>query len=205
MEPYQISPPSLGSCAAILLAGGRGSRLGGNKAGAVFRGQTLLASGLQRLVELPLPTERTAVSLGENHDSLRQGELSDWQTPVLRDRQLDCGPLGGIATGLAWASQIGCDWLYCFPLDMPLLPPDCLTRLIAAARDDYPIIRAASPGRSFPTVALIATRLHEQLVTYLADGGRRAFEFQNSHQTITAQILNETEARNINRPDDLLG
>ena len=205
MEQYPLSPPTLGSCAAILLAGGRGSRLGGNKSAAVFRGQTLLSWALQRLVELPLPTERTAVSLGENHDSLRQGLLRDWQGPVLRDRQADCGPLGGIAAGLTWASQIGCDWLFCFPLDMPLLPQDGLTRLIAAARENCPIIRAASPARSFPTVALIATLVQDNLATYLAEGGRRVFEFQNAHQTITAQILNEAEARNLNQPDDLLG
>ena len=112
--------PSRSSTSAIILAGGRGQRLGGcDKARLRWRGQSLL----QRLsAQLQRVACEVIVVRARPRDALRlpHGSVRAW------DQQSAQGPLSGLAAGLQRASG---RWCLCVPVDCANLPPDLLAQL----------------------------------------------------------------------------
>ncbi len=89
-----------------VLAGGRSSRFGSDKALAMLGGRTLL--------------DHAAAALGPHCDAVvvvGRGEIADWP-------RADMGPLGGIAGGLIHAAERGYDQLLTAPVDCVRLPGD---------------------------------------------------------------------------------
>lgn len=96
---------------AVILAGGKSSRMGRDKASLLFGQETFL----QRIA-----AELDACGFGEKYVSLGSGtaEKAGFHIPggwtVIRDRYRDCGPLGGIHAALSacraeWALFVSCD------------------------------------------------------------------------------------------------
>ncbi len=90
-----------------VLAGGRSSRFGSDKALAKLGEQTLLDHALAAL----RPHCDALVVVGRN------GGIADWPRP-------DMGPLGGIAGALVHAADNGFDQLLTAPVDCLRLPAD---------------------------------------------------------------------------------
>ena len=89
-----------------VLAGGRSSRFGSDKALAMLGGRTLL--------------DHAAATLRPHCDAVLvvgRGEVVDWPRP-------DMGPLGGIAGALIHAADRGYDQLLTAPVDCVRLPGD---------------------------------------------------------------------------------
>jgi len=89
-----------------VLAGGRSSRFGSDKALAMLDGRTLL--------------DHAAAALGPHCDAVvvvGRGEIADWPRP-------DMGPLGGIAGALIHAANAGFDQVLTAPVDCVRLPDD---------------------------------------------------------------------------------
>jgi molybdopterin-guanine dinucleotide biosynthesis protein A len=112
--------------AALILAGGAGSRLGGaDKAFVQLRGKPLIAHLLARLTP---QVEKIAISA--NGDATR---FDAYPLLVLPDGPLaGLGPLAGVATGLEWAAQQNADSLVTVPVDTPFIPLDLVARLAPA-------------------------------------------------------------------------
>jgi molybdopterin-guanine dinucleotide biosynthesis protein A len=126
-KPVQIEQRP-GMLAGLILAGGRSSRFGADKAAAALGGETLLARAAQALQGR---CERIAVSAppGSAADILAK-ELG---LAVIADRPGDgVGPLAGVRAGLQWAASLGADRLAVRPVDTPFLPEDLFDRLAAA-------------------------------------------------------------------------
>lgn len=120
-------------CGALVLAGGRGSRMGGReKALLTLGGETLL----RRL-------ERELAPFGEKLLSTNCPELARGTafTPVA-DRQRDRGPLEGIAAALACCRSAA---LLVLPCDMPGYTEALGAWLLAQGEADWPawVCRAA--------------------------------------------------------------
>lgn len=107
-----------------VLAGGRSSRFGSDKALAMLEGRTLL--------------DHAAAALGPHCDAVvvvGRGAIADWP-------RADMGPLGGIAGALIHAAERGFDQLLTAPVDCVRLPGD-LRRLLEPAPaflDTQPVI-----------------------------------------------------------------
>lgn len=89
-----------------VLAGGRSSRFGSDKALAILDGRTLL--------------DHASAALGPHCDALvvvGRGEIGDWP-------RADMGPLGGIAGALIHAAERGYNQLLTAPVDCVRLPVD---------------------------------------------------------------------------------
>ena len=115
--------PALG----LILAGGAGQRMGGDKPWRLLDGQPLVA----HMAALAGPqVERLAIA-----SNGPAAEFAAYSDLVLPDRPAaGLGPLGGIAAGLAaLAGTTPEGWLALFPVDMPRLPSDLASRLTAAA------------------------------------------------------------------------
>jgi molybdopterin-guanine dinucleotide biosynthesis protein A len=123
-----VSHPS-GAVAGMVLAGGRSTRFGGEKAAAVLHGKPLLLWAVQRLqgvcrevaVSARPGTETEALAIAHG-------------LAVLHDAPGDPdGPLAGVKAGLAWAAGLGARTLAVSPCDAPLLQDDLFVRLLEAA------------------------------------------------------------------------
>lgn len=107
-------------CSILLLAGGRGQRMGGEDKGLLqWRGQPLIAH-LQRLTR-PL-TDDLIISCNRNHD-----RYAPYADQLVSDDSPDFpGPLAGIRAGLAAARH---PHLLVLPCDVPALDVQLLNAL----------------------------------------------------------------------------
>jgi molybdopterin-guanine dinucleotide biosynthesis protein A len=145
--------------AALILAGGAGSRLGGvDKAFINLAGRPLLAHLLARLV----PQTKT-IAISANGALAR---FAAFGLPVLPDGTLaGKGPLAGVAAGLAWAAGQGANALLTVPVDTPFIPAD-----LAANLHPAPAV-AAWQGRQHHLVATWPVTTLSVLLNFLAAPG----------------------------------
>jgi len=121
----------------LILAGGRGSRMGGVDKGLQnFRGMPL---ALQTLMRLQPQVDEVLVNANRNlaaYESLG--------VPVWPDALPDfAGPLAGFLTGL---ERCETTWLATVPCDTPLFPLDLVERLARAASDGDAEIAIGADG-----------------------------------------------------------
>lgn len=183
------SPASRGTIApgditGLVLAGGRGSRMGGIDKGLQrFRGQPLAQLALQRLAPQVGPLMVNA------NRHLRDYEA--FGVPVWPDSQADHpGPLAGFLAGLAHCRT---PFLLTVPCDTPLFPLDLARRLADALSADEADIAVASAVdassaaprlRAQPVFCLLRATLCPGLLRYLQQGGRKVETWIASHRTV---------------------
>lgn len=194
--------PNHQNTAALLLAGGQGRRIGGKKPAVIYRGRSLLDWSCDIMSAIPITAERKFISVGSHKDLIIKDSLSGSFNPIA-DIEPNQGPLGGIISALESPHSHGAEWLLTLPVDMPNLPLDLCSKLASAHRPGCRIIRAASAERSFPTIALMATDLTTELRTYINQGGRKIFDFQNRFVVIERVFLSPSESLNVNSLEDL--
>lgn len=131
--------------AAVILAGGRGERLGGTvKANLSIGGRRLL----ERVSDVFQGVETILLSCGP-FDPEVIAPLPG-QIPIA-DLPADyAGPLAGLAAAVDWAATLSGppDILVVAAVDAPFLPPDYVSRLTGAAA---PAAVASFEGQSYPT------------------------------------------------------
>lgn len=191
--------------AALILAGGRGTRIGGrNKAFLTLGGRQLIVHVRARLAPQAGP-----LAISANGDLARFASL---RLPVLADPVPGgLGPLAGILAGLTWAADRGERWLLTAAVDTPFLPLDLARRLAEAqAAAQAPLAlaaRAAGDGvaRLHPTFGLWSVDLRDDLGAALAGGGIAVRAFADRHGAATAVFPPGPHDPffNINTPGDL--
>lgn len=194
-RPCSISETRI---AGVLLAGGKSSRFGGEKAIALFGGKTLMDIVVLAFKELP----RFAVSA--QPASAAAARAREWGVSVLSDdASAPAGPLAGVAAGLDWAKREGFDFIATAPCDAPLLPSDFVQRL-AAGIGAAPAAYAVTCQGEHPLCALWRVDLLEALSARLGAGehpAARAF-----HRNIGATAVHFDDAHafaNANTADAL--
>lgn len=149
MDPTATEPqPWTG----VVLAGGRSSRMGQDKARLHWRGMTLLAHACETLAAAG------AASVLVSGDYPECGGLPD----AVRDQ----GPLGGIASVFGAVAD---GVLLLVPVDMPLLTPQLLAAL--AGHDDAACV--AYREHVLPMRLRVDARSRAALARLLADSARR--------------------------------
>ncbi|HXD37398.1 MAG TPA: molybdenum cofactor guanylyltransferase MobA, partial [Rhodanobacter sp.] len=155
----------------LVLAGGRGSRMGGVDKGLQnFNGMPLALHTLQRL-----QAQTGSVMINANRNL---ATYESFGAPVWPDVLSDYpGPLAGFLTGM---EQCATPYLVTVPCDTPLFPLDLVARLaqalereraeiaMAAGRDDAP----PAAVRTQPVFCLLRVTLRESLATFVRGGGR---------------------------------
>jgi molybdenum cofactor guanylyltransferase len=187
-----------------VLAGGRSSRFGGDKALAIAGGRTLLSRALGALRGVGL--EPTIVSpRAETYARYRAGRLT-------RERP-DQGPVEGVRVAL---EECAFPWALILSVDMPGVMPVCLDALLARAASALTDARAFcfrdAGGRRHPFPGLYDRRLADALRGWprrpggvrsmqdLLDLARvRSFTQEELPQPVDLKRV----LRNVNRPADL--
>ena len=117
--------------AGLVLAGGRSSRFGSDKALAELGGARLLDRAIAALRPLAASVAVSATDTGPVADAARACGC-----PVLCDSAgLPHGPLAGILAGLRWGKALGATWVLSLPCDVVAVPTGAYVRLLAAAPD----------------------------------------------------------------------
>jgi molybdenum cofactor guanylyltransferase len=159
------TPPAAARITAIVLAGGRGSRMGGVDKGLVpLQGRTMVEHVLERL-----RPQVGAMLINANRNLDRYAAFG---CPVVPDRADGfLGPLAGMASGMAAA---GTPYVVTAPCDSPFIGPDLVARLATAlARDAADIAVAHDGERTHPVFLLLRRDLLDDLDAFISSGGRK--------------------------------
>jgi molybdenum cofactor guanylyltransferase len=194
--------PARDALTGLILAGGRGERLGGvDKGLQPWRGLPLVDHALARLA----PQVRKVMISANRNMALYATRAAR----VLPDASDDFpGPLAGILAGLRAAST---PWLAVVPCDSPLLPLDLFERLARGLRDAQGAVVQHDHGadglRLEPVCCLLSTALADDLARYLAEGGRKVQGWVARHATpvLFDQPDDASAFANVNTPVDLEG
>jgi molybdopterin-guanine dinucleotide biosynthesis protein A len=169
----------------IVLAGGRGSRMGGADKGLQSFNGTPLA--LHALLRLQMQ-EGGLVGDQMINANRNLGAYEAFGMPVWPDTLNDyAGPLAGFMTGLERCES---PYLLTVPCDTPLFPLDLAQRLAQAFEDEGTEIAMAAAReedgqlRPQPVFCLMRLDLLESLMAFTQAGGRKIDRWTDQHRTV---------------------
>lgn len=179
-------PAEGGAVYGVLLAGGRGRRMGGgDKFLRRLDGRPLL----DHVIERARP-QVVGLGINANGDPSR---FAHYGLPVAADVvQGFLGPLAGILTGLEWvrANAPACPWLVSFASDTPFFPNDLVIRLLESVRaEDAEIGCAASGGRTHPVFGLWPVALAPALRRALTAEGVRKIDAWTARYRVAIAVF----------------
>ena len=183
----------------LILAGGRGSRMGGVDKGLQnHRGMPLAMHALMRLAP---QVGHVMVNANRN-----LGAYEAFGVPVWPDALPDYpGPLAGFLAGL---EQCETGHLVTVPCDTPDFPEDLVARLAAAlVAEDAEIAMAATRGADGiqvqPVFCMMKTTLMESLVRFTQSGQRKIDRWTAQHRCVEVLFDDAQAFFNANTPDEL--
>lgn len=188
---------------AVILAGGRGMRMGGVDKGLVDYQhkpdqphKPMVAHVLERIQP---QVDQVIINANRNLD-----QYQEYGLPVFTDAndQFD-GPLAGMLAGMHHATT---DWVLSVPCDSPLLPLDLVSRLRraieqASAIHNTPTMLAIARSASgtHPVFCLMPRQLSADLDAFLAQGQRKVSAWQAQHPHVFVSFEDEQAFTNINQ------
>ncbi|MBL8324512.1 MAG: molybdenum cofactor guanylyltransferase MobA [Rubrivivax sp.] len=199
-EPAAPAPPiALADITGLVLAGGRGSRMGGiDKGLQSYHGMPLAMHAVLRLQR-----QVGSVMINANRNLAAYEAMG---VPVWPDALADYpGPLAGMLAGLEHCET---PWLLTVPCDTPEFPDDLAARLgAAAAAQGADIAMAATREdgvlRTQPVFCLINAMLMEDLMAWLQSGERKIDRWTARHRSATVEFSDPGAFFNANTPDEL--
>lgn len=178
----------------LILAGGRGSRMGSiDKGLAPLAGQPMVQHVIQRLKP---QVQRLLINANQNLDT-----YAAFGAPVWPDALPDfAGPLAGLQTGLMHCET---PYLVTAPCDSPFLPADLVQRLAFALQAEGADLAVAVTGEGaarqpHPVFCLAKTSLLPHLTQFLEGGGRKVDRWYASLRLAEVHFGDEAAFRNIN-------
>jgi molybdopterin-guanine dinucleotide biosynthesis protein A len=183
----------------LVLAGGRGSRMGGvDKGLQIHRGRPLAMQALLRL-----QPQVGALMVNANRN------LADYAAmgaPVWPDALADYpGPLAGFLAGLVHCRT---PYLVTVPCDTPNFPADLVDRLATALVAEGAEIAMAATLEDGqlqvqPVFCLMAATLVDSLAAFTQGGQRKVDRWTAQHRCATVVFSDADAFFNANTPDDL--
>ena len=183
----------------LVLAGGRGSRMGGvDKGLQPYRGVPLAQHAMKRLA-----TQVSKVMVNANRHLDAYFAMGAQVCPdTLPDYP---GPLAGFLAGLEHCET---PYLATVPCDSPLFPEDLVARLaLALAEADAEIAMAVAPEhgelRAQPVFCLLKSTLKASLAEFTASGQHKVGRWTSLHRCVEVRFDDPLAFFNANTPDDL--
>lgn len=184
----------------LVLAGGRGSRMGGvDKGLQLHRGVPLAQHALQRLAP---QVGRLMINANRN-----LGAYETMGAPVWPDTPPDyAGPLAGFLAGLEHCAT---GYLVTVPCDSPLFPEDLVDRLAQAlVAADAEIAMAATREADGalqvqPVFCLMRSDVRDGLARFTASGQRKIDKWTALQRCVEVPFDDVQAFANANTPDEL--
>jgi molybdopterin-guanine dinucleotide biosynthesis protein A len=194
--PAKIDPQDI---TGLVLAGGRGSRMGGVDKGLQnFRGLPLAMNALLRL---QLQVGHVLINANRNLAAYESMGVPVWPDPIGDF----AGPLAGWLAGL---ERCETPYLVTVPCDTPNFPTDLVERLAAAlVAEGADIAMAATledgQVQVQPVFCLLKTELMESLVAYLHAGQAKIDRWTAQHRCATVVFEDGAAFANANTAQEL--
>ena len=191
--------------AAVILAGGLSSRMGGgDKCLLALKGQPILNHVIARI-----SPQVEEVILNANGDPAR---FNHFGLPVVADSIAGfAGPLAGVLAGLDWAAEKGFSHVVSVAADSPFFPPRLVKGLqfaCEASHEPLSMVHSPRPDGGYfrqPTFALYDVSMRAHLRMALENGVRKVIQWIEplgcAH--IVFDGFGEDPFFNINTPEDL--
>ncbi|MCW8988152.1 MAG: molybdenum cofactor guanylyltransferase MobA [Gammaproteobacteria bacterium] len=182
------------SITAVILAGGKGSRLGGLDKGLVELNNKPL---IQHLINRIQPqVSKIMISANRNLDIYKNLGF-----PVYEDESNNfAGPLAGILKAL---QECESEWLLSVPADSPFIPTNLVLRLSQHSQN-VKIVIPHDGENLHPTFALIHKSLEVSLKNFLNSGERKARAWMQQQPHSIVDFSDQTHAFiNINTEAEL--
>jgi molybdenum cofactor guanylyltransferase len=201
MNPENILPPAAerSQISGLILAGGRGSRMGHvDKGLQQFRGLPMAQHVLQRLAP---QVASLMINANQNLPAYQSLGVAVWPDEL----EGFAGPLAGLQTGLLHCTT---PYLVTVPCDSPFVPVDLVERLAQGLNKQKADLAVAVTGsgatrQAHPVFCLAKTTLLPHLTAYLQNGGRKFDGWYASLKVAEVAFDDEAAFRNINTLDDL--
>ena len=184
------------SVTGLILAGGKGSRMGGvDKGLQAFRGKRLVDHVYERLAP---QVGGIIINANQNHE-----EYKTFGVRVVSDAIGGyAGPLAGLHAGLSVSRR---PFLASVPCDSPFLPADLIERLYHRIDETGAELAVAKTGEQpHPVFSLMRRGVLDHLTDFLKDGGRKIDTWYATLNVVEVAFDDESEAfSNINTREEL--
>lgn len=188
----------------LILAGGRGSRMGHvDKGMQPFRAKPMAQHVIERLAP---QVGAIAINANQNLDQYEAFGIPVWPD----DLQGFEGPMAGLETGLRRCTT---EYIVTSPCDSPFLPADLVERLSAAldaSGADLALAETEEPDDSgemrvqpHPVFALVKKSALPHLTSFLATGKRRMDGWYGAIKVVRVRFDDASAFRNINTLSEL--
>ena len=179
--------------AGLIIAGGKSTRMGQNKALTYFKQKPLIEHVYDRLKD---QVEKVFININQACNTLKYKEN------IIPDQKQNYqGPLAGLDAGL---QMIQTEWLQITPCDSPFLPLD-LTQILmnTSKQSTHKIIIPQTRNNIHPTLGLFHSSIADDLNLFLKNDDRGFINFINSVGFEAVSFEDEDAFVNINTPDEL--
>ncbi|MCF1427098.1 MAG: molybdenum cofactor guanylyltransferase [Shewanella sp.] len=179
---------------AVILAGGRARRMGGEDKGLVeLKSQPMIHYAIERL-----QPQVAGLMINANRN---QNAYAAFGFPVFGDEQEGFhGPLAGMVSAL---KRTKAQYLLTAPCDCPLLPTDLAARMVNALETAGADLAVATDGeREQPVVLLLKPELLNSMQAFLDAGERKIDLWYAQHKVATANFADQPMGFvNVNTPE----
>jgi len=182
---------------AVILAGGRGTRMGGVEKGLLdWQGRPLIA----HLIDALAPqVDHILINANRAHE-----RYAVFGQPIICDSPdfAGLGPLAGMHAALSHAAS---ERVICVPCDMPELPDNLVARLLQATQADParpPLAYTVAAARAYPTLSLLQRSYRDALAASLHQRHCAAWRWMDEHGAIAVDF-GDAPLANFNMPDAL--
>jgi molybdopterin-guanine dinucleotide biosynthesis protein A len=186
MEPVSV----------FILAGGKSTRMGSDKAFLELAGKPLIAHSLQ----LARTVSSDVKVVGDPDKFAAFG-------PVVSDLYLNCGPLGGIHAALAASST---DWNLILGVDLPFIKAEFLKYLVSEAQSSGAVVTVPSTSHYFEPLCAVYRAAFRASAERALSAGKHKIDALFSE--VPLRVITEEEMtragfisaifRNLNTQDD---
>ena len=184
------------SVTGLILAGGKGSRMGGvDKGLQAFRGKRLVDHVYERFAP---QVGGVIINANQNHE-----EYKTFGVRVVSDAIGGfAGPLAGLHAGLSISKR---PFLASVPCDSPFLPADLIERLYQRIDESGAELAVAKTGdQPHPVFSLMRRTVLDHLADFLKGGGRKIDAWYATLNVVEVAFDDEPEAfSNINTREEL--
>ena len=183
----------------LILAGGRGSRMGGADKG--LQNHLGMPLAMHALMRLSPQVGHMMINANRN-----LGAYESFGVPVWPDALADYpGPLAGFLAGLEHCET---PYLVTVPCDTPNFPEDLVSRLAQALADnDADIAMASTTGpdgaQVQPVFCLMKSTLMESLLRFTQSGQRKIDRWTAEHRCVEVPFDDDAAFFNANTADEL--
>lgn len=181
---------SINDITAVIIAGGKGSRLNGADKGLLCSNNVPFIASI--LTRIQPQVAQLCINANRNQTQYAQYGYPVFADQLNNENKLYQGPLAGIASAM---QQVNTPYIITLPCDAPYPPYDLVRRLCIAHHQQHSDIALAHDGiRSQFLHALLPVVLQNDLLHFLQQGERRVGRWYVQHNVALADFSDQPDA-----------